>query len=171
MTGHRLSIAGMLGFIAIAGFCLAAMRSSSPLWTAVGTTLGLGILLTAVLGAVFLRGDSRAFASGFALFGSVYLLLVNWDWIGAQIGRDLTAGLGDLVERVVFPVDPAKKSNYFNYETLQQRQHRIGNFLQIGRLAFSLFFGLAGGLIARAMAASSRPRPGPPNDRPGASNG
>jgi hypothetical protein len=166
MARFRLSIASMIGFVAVAGCCLAAMRSSSPLWTALGTTLVLGILLSTVLGAIFLQDDSRAFASGFALFGSVYLLLVNWDWIGGQLGRDLTAGLGDFVERVVFPLDPSKKPSYFDYETRQFRQHRIGNFLQISRLALSLLFGLVGGLIARAMAVRSRTERAASDPRP-----
>jgi hypothetical protein len=159
----------MVGLVAVAGCCLAGMRSSSPLWTALGTTIVLMILLSSVLGTFFLRGDSRAFAAGFALFGSVYLLLVNWDWVGGQLGRDLTAGFGDFVETVVFPLDPTKKLNYFEYGNLQNRQHRIGNFLQIGRLGLSLLFGLTGGLIGRAMAARSRPERTATHG-PGASN-
>jgi hypothetical protein len=109
-----------------------------------------------VLGACFLRGESRAFSAGFALFGGVYLLLVNWDWIGGQLGHDLTRGLSDLAESRVFPLPAGQNQGYFAFETLQQRQARIGNFVQVVRLVFSVLFGLAGGWIAHAMAARSR---------------
>ena len=45
-------------------------------------------------GAWMLRGEEQAACLGFALFGIVYLVLVNWGWVGAQFGHDLTAGLG-----------------------------------------------------------------------------
>jgi len=42
---------------------------ASAAWVAIAATITLGLLLTAVLGAVLRRGPARAFWLGFALFG------------------------------------------------------------------------------------------------------
>ena len=59
-------------------------------------------------------------------------------------------------------------------EEVRQRQIKIGNFVQIGRLTLSLAFGLLGGFIATALArrresAAKAPAPStsPPGDRGG----
>ena len=96
MRGFRLSIAGMLWVVAVVALWVASLRSASVLWLSVAATITLGLLLTAVVGVVLLRGEARAFCLGFALFGWVYLVLVNWDWIGGPIGHDLTGGLSEL---------------------------------------------------------------------------
>ena len=158
MRGYTLSIAGMLMFIAIVGLCLAAMRSVSPWPTMLATTATLGALLSGVLGLFFLRGDGRAFSAGFALFGVVYLVLVDWDWVGGQIGHDLTRGIADFAEDRVFPMPTGPNQGYFAFETHQQRQTVVGNFVQVVRLLFSAFFGAVGGCVAVAMAARTRAR-------------
>ena len=45
-------------------------------------------------------------------------------------------------------------------ETLQ-RQIKIGNFVQIGRMFLSLLFAMAGGFIARLLAGRREARPSP----------
>ena len=59
------------------------------------------LLLGALLGAWLLTGTARAFCLGFALFGIVFFVLVEWDWVGGQFGHDLTSGLVDLAESLI----------------------------------------------------------------------
>ena len=98
MATFRISIAGLLGIVAVIAIWLAGMRSASSLWTTAAATVTLALLLTALLAALLLDGADRAFCAGFALFAWSYLLLVNWDWVGGQFGHDLTAGLSDIAE-------------------------------------------------------------------------
>ena len=101
MNGPRLTLASLLGIVAVAALGMAGIRSATTLWTSAASTLTLGLFLGAILGSRLLRGSEQAFCLGFALFGIVYLVLVNWDWVGAQFGHDLTAGLGDLADSLV----------------------------------------------------------------------
>src|SRR5947199_2177269 len=103
MIRSRLSLAALLGLVFVCGLGLAAMRSPTVFWTTAATTVTLGLLLTGVLGAWFLRGPDRGFWAGFALFGGVYLLLVNWSWIGEQVGHDLTGGIRDAADGLFPP--------------------------------------------------------------------
>lgn len=167
----RVSIAGLLWLVAVSGLWLASLRYVSVVWTSLSATMTLAALLAAVLGAVVDRGERRAFWMGFALFGWVYLILVEWDWVGGQFGHDLTGGLSDLAEQWLPPVTgrvpspavlnpPLKRAtapppDYV--EAVQQRAIKIGNFVEIGRMTLSLVFGTVGGLIGRAMAAQRGP--------------
>ena len=156
MPRFRVSIAGLLTLVAVVALWMASLRSASVWWTSIFSTLTLGILLTAVLGVFFLRGPDRAFWAGFALFGLVYLALVNWDWIGAQFGHDLTSGLSALANAVIPPVPalnpPNTQATQQHYELARNHQVMLGNFAQIGRLTLDLLFALVGGYVGRAMA-------------------
>src|SRR4051794_34815811 len=101
MNAPRLSIAGLLGIVAVAALGMTGLRSATTFWTSAAGTITLGLFLGSILGACMLRGRERAGCVGFALFGIVYLILVNWDWIGGQFGISLTAGLGDLADTLV----------------------------------------------------------------------
>ena len=100
MRGPRLTIASMLVIVALLALGMAALFSAAGFWISVVATLTLGMLLCTVLGAILLRGEERAFCLGFSLFAAVYLVLVDWDWIGGQFGHDLTAALTELAEWV-----------------------------------------------------------------------
>ncbi len=97
MPRFRISLASLLGIIAVIAMGLAGMVSASSLWTTAASTVTLAMLLGPSSPPGCSRVD-RAFWAGFALFGWTYLVLVNWDWIGGQFGHDLTAGLSDLAE-------------------------------------------------------------------------
>jgi hypothetical protein len=100
MRLRQFSMMGMLGLVAVVAVGCASLKYATVLWTSVAATVALGLLLAAVLGAVFLRGQDRGFAAGFALFGIVYLMMVNWSAVGGQTGHGLTGGLSDLAEWV-----------------------------------------------------------------------
>lgn len=156
MGSFRFSVASMLVFVALLGLWFAALGSAAPQARLLTSTLTLLILLSAVLGGLFLRAPARAFATGFALFGWVYLVLVGWEWVGGQFGHDLTVGLSDVAEWLI----PDKSGTVIvgnivkraDLKAYHERVSRIGNFVQISRLSMSLLFALVGGLIARAMA-------------------
>jgi hypothetical protein len=193
MSRFRISLATLLMIVAVVALGLAGMVSASRFWTAAAATVTLALLLAAVLAAWLLAGADRAFWAGFALFGWVYLLLVNWDWVGGQFGHDLTAGLSAVAEAIfpeVAPTGPPQVSGalafglrtppdqtavgprapavvaptlppspsaatiagFDFFEMTQQRQIKIGNFVQIGRMLLALLFALLGGFLARTMA-------------------
>lgn len=161
MPRLRISIAGLVGLIAVMALWMASLRAATVWWTTAASTVTLGVLLSAALGAAFRSGAERAFWTGFCLFGTVYLVLANWDWLGAQFGHDLTGGLGDLAvwanpdptrptAAASTPSGAAFTNPYF--VTMQDRAIRIGNFVQIGRMVLALLFAMAGGTVARTFA-------------------
>lgn len=158
MAGPRLNISGLLGIVAVSALGLAGLRSATTFWTSAAGALTLALLLGAALGVFLLRGRDRAACAGFALFGMVYLVLVNWDWVGGQFGISLTAGLGDFADSLLPMPSLASRPNPSGLpigvpsEVLAARQIRVGNVLQIGRMVLSLLFGLVGGWIAVSLA-------------------
>jgi hypothetical protein len=155
MSGFRLSIAGMLGLVAIVALGLGSLRAASAIWTMIGATATLGLLLTGVVGACHGRGADRAFWFGFALFGGTYFLIVNWDWFGGQIAHDLTSGLGDLAESLVEPLPPTPigtgSAPVANPSmSMADRSVKVGSVVQLARMFLSLIFALVGGLTSLA---------------------
>lgn len=147
------TLAGLLVLVALLALAMAAVRSASVLWTTAATTFALAVLLAAPLAAVYARGGERAFWVGFTLFGWVYLILVNWSWLGAQVGHDLTGGLRELAEAWL-PFDETQPFASPADRTEKQLQHaiRLGNVSQIGRLILTLLFALLGGVVSRSLA-------------------
>jgi hypothetical protein len=169
LKGPRFSLAGLMGIVAVIALGCVGLVSASTFWTSAAATITLGLLLGAVLGAVLLRGADQAFLLGFALFGIVYLLLVDWDWFGGQLGHDLTVGLVDVAETVIaaprvasapiaspFPTlsasPPASASGPMTHlEPVAAHSIKIGNFVQISRMSLALLFALAGGCVGRLL--------------------
>jgi hypothetical protein len=158
MNGPRFGLASLLGTVGVIALGLAGLFSATTFWTSAAATLTLAILLGAALGARLLTGRDRAFCLGFALFGGVYLVLVDWDWIGGPFGHDLTVGLSDVAEWILpgrpppVPTAAATAAPVFApVEVLRARQIRVGNFVEIGRCALALFFALLGGCVGVAL--------------------
>ena len=87
MKPRRLSIAGLLGAVAVAGIGLAALRAATEVWAAAtysATLLMLGISLT---GAFAGRGRRRAAWSGAVIMGGGYLLLIYSPWSESDSDR------------------------------------------------------------------------------------
>ncbi len=167
MTGPRLTLAGASGVVAVLAIGLAGLRSASRLWTSAAAAVTLGLLLGALLGVRLLKGKEQAACLGFALFGIVYLILVDWDWVGAQFGQDLTAGLGDLAESVVPAPNSSARANPLGTpmpttspEAMASHAVRVGNFLQISRMTLALLFGALGGTIASWLSRRDQRTPG-----------
>ena len=79
MREFRVSIAGLMGFVILCGIALDALVH--PTWfRACGvTTLALGILAFAIVGAIL--GRARAFWLGFTIFGWVYVAVEFSSWL------------------------------------------------------------------------------------------
>ncbi len=69
----RLTVAALVGLVALCAATFAALRTSSPYWASAMVSLTVVVLLGSV--AASLRGRHRAFWSGFAIFGWGYFLL------------------------------------------------------------------------------------------------
>jgi hypothetical protein len=165
LKGPRFSLAGLMGIVAVIALGCVGLVSASTFWTSAAATITLGLLLGSVLGVVLLRGREQSFLLGFALFGIVYLLLVDWDWFGGQLGHDLTAGLSDVAESIIpfpavatapmaspFPApSPSLPPSTARLEPIAAHSVKIGNFVQIGRMTLALLFALAGGCIGRLL--------------------
>jgi hypothetical protein len=85
MRHLRISIGGLMALVILAGVGFAALRSASELGASLLFTLALGLLATAILGAMFRRGRQQAFWAGFALFGLGSMLLGFGPWADTAI--------------------------------------------------------------------------------------
>jgi hypothetical protein len=72
----RLSIAGLMGIVAVASLGLTALRSDSPIWAGVMFLTTCAVLSLAVVGSLCRAGKERTWWLGFATFGWGYLALV-----------------------------------------------------------------------------------------------
>ncbi len=109
MRPPRVSILGLLAWIALLGVGLAALRSPSPLWAAFIFSVALATLTISVLAAVYRRGRRRAFWVGFATCGWAYFLLTFGPEVTSQFRSELftTALLEILYPHTVSPTVPA----------------------------------------------------------------
>src|SRR5262245_41528296 len=76
MSGLRFSIANLLVAVAIVAIGMVALNSPTNI---VGGVLGfatIGLVLAAVLGAIYRTGESRAFWLGVAIFGGSYFVII-----------------------------------------------------------------------------------------------
>jgi hypothetical protein len=80
MRRIRISISGLMAVVLIVSIGVAALRSASEEWAALVTLVTLWLLTFAILGAIYRRGDRRAFWTGFALFGWGYMLWASGFW-------------------------------------------------------------------------------------------
>src|SRR5205823_11976030 len=81
MKPLQFSLAGQLGIVAFFGLAFAAVSSPSMLWAMMMVMLVWGVLLFAILGILFRRGERRAFWAGFAVFGWGYLAFLFVAWV------------------------------------------------------------------------------------------
>ena len=75
MRRVRFTIGTLLVLVLFLGVSFAAMREASPIWDAGILSMTIGAFLVSILLAVHRAQMKRAFWLGFALFGSIYLVL------------------------------------------------------------------------------------------------
>src|SRR3954468_2576084 len=81
----RITIARLLLLIAYCGVGFAALRSPSWIWASTVFSLVVAALAAATLTAVYRLGARRAFWTGFALCGWLYLGLSSHPWSGPSL--------------------------------------------------------------------------------------
>lgn len=171
----RHSIRTLTFAVAVVALGTAALRSATELWASAMFTLTLAILATAILGALFHRGN-RPFWTGFALFGWGYLVLAIGPWFTSEIQPQLvsstvlnllyvrlhstSAEKAYVVKRQVasspapttFPWASTGGSSV-TYTTVRPPGRSVRtSFLRIGHSLFALLAALLGGVIARFFA-------------------
>lgn len=104
----RVTVAGLMGLVVVLGAGLAALKNASELWALAVRLFVLGLLATAILGALYRRGARRAWWVGFALFGWGYEAMECAPWSPPETpsSRALLEGLyARLSPRRVLAVD------------------------------------------------------------------
>jgi hypothetical protein len=97
MGRFRITIARLLLVIAYCGFAFAALRSPSWIWASTVFSIVVASLAAATLTAVYRLGARRAFWTGFAMCGWLYLGLSSYPWSGANLSPlVVTSALMDL---------------------------------------------------------------------------
>lgn len=67
---------------------LVALRSATMTWVAATLGLAIAVLAASILLVIYRRGGQRAYWSGFATFGWLYLLLVFGSWTLGRMAHD-----------------------------------------------------------------------------------
>jgi hypothetical protein len=144
---RRISVAGLLGFVAVFAIGLAALVNATAVWTGVVFTLMVGLLLTSVLAAI-LRGWRRGGWLGFALFGWGFFLLGNISGLGLAPSTWL---LPDLAAQWIFstsntePLAPAIWHTYDSdghaRETPEYRDYLVATNLRNERSSNATLIG------------------------------
>jgi hypothetical protein len=178
----RVSIRLLMAVVGLVAVVIAALRSASPLWASALFTLTLGILATAVLGALFADRRRRPFWTGLAVFGWGYMALAFGPWLATEVRPHLTTStildlLSTAVQSPVAPTYtvtktvtppstpiraltfPGGSDGYsVTYTTIRPPGRLVRpSFQRVGHSLFGLLAALLGGVIARAFARADRP--------------
>lgn len=166
MRRPRISIAGLLALVVLFALGFAALRYASASWAAATTMTALGVLLASILGAW--TGRDRVFWTGFALFGWGYAVLNYVSWLDATFKpQPIVLNLLDDLYPLLH-ADPPRMSVFGisgkggplkpgrpGPVAMGTPQHRA--FQQVGTAVVCLTFALAGGVVAKVIAARGRP--------------
>jgi hypothetical protein len=173
----RISIAGVLGFVAIFAIGLAALVNATSAWAGLVFILTIGLLLTSVLGLI-LRGWRRGGWLGFALFGWGYFLIGHIAALGlAEYSWTLPDTAADWIfsKANVEPVPPPSMATgtpgstqsspedlaYFGARAVYNE--RSNHALVIGRWLSVLLFAEVGAVIGLILGRGRRQDDAPSN--------
>lgn len=158
MGRSRVTIAGIMAFVAAVGFGFAALHARAEPWITAIDVFSFLLLLTAIPGAIWNRGHGRAFWFGVALFGWAvkFTSLSPLRHVGPHVNY---MGLGEYIfgqlDRTKKFADAATKHKYENIY-----YNNITYFAQTSSGLAVLLFALIGGLIARWFAIRYETRTG-----------
>jgi hypothetical protein len=124
--------------------CL-GLRSPTPWWSWLFFLTALVTLLTSVLIVIYRRGQSRAFAVGYLVFGGTFLtllLLANRGQLAA------TQGINPISAMAITLYD------HIHSDSQDHSGLRFIAFMEIIHSVFTLVLGVLGGYIAQALSAT-----------------
>jgi hypothetical protein len=141
MRALHFSTANLLVAVTLIGVGLALLVADSPVAAGLQTLLTLGVLLTAVIAAIYNRGEAQAFWLGMAVFGIAYYVVV--------LGSGLPAA------RAEIDVPLHAFHRIFWEPKIQSWQKAFGATLHCN---IAVLFALAGGIVSRGVYLSSQNR-------------
>jgi hypothetical protein len=153
----RIRIFELLGIIFFVALGLTALRFGSPLSVTAMAWLILFWLSVALLGALYGRGRSRVYWTGFAIFGWIYMLLIHNSLISTTLASEMGSGLRRLVEDS-WVFNPSPPGNALQRADMAQLKIRVR---VLSDLCLNLAFAFTGGMTALWFAARNEPEPGP----------
>jgi hypothetical protein len=130
----RFSIANVMIAVAIIGGGFAALSSPTKLAMAIVFLAVVVALLAATLGAIYSRGQRRAFYLGAALFGGVYMMLA----------------FASLFDAGRYAIDAPIRELQPAFRGITPAWTEWDTFRPIAHCLVAVMLGLAGGLIGRA---------------------
>jgi hypothetical protein len=157
---RRVSLAALLGFIAVLAVGLAALRSGTGLWAGLIYTLMVGYLLAGLLGTI-LRGRRGGTWIGLAVFGWGYLLVGHVPGLEGY-HESLSDNLAYWVFTYAKPEPPLPGNGEFPMANREDYGLRISE--QIGQWLLVILFAQSGSLLGGLLA--SKREPGSPDDAP-----
>jgi len=160
----RFSLAAL--FLALTWTAMVCVGLTVPnrLWSAVTAFVSILALMTAILAAVYASGHSRAFAIGFAVFGSCYLLWLNRiESYSPTLARTLGEDSFQLVHNAEwYRVLPAGLPPP---DRIQALMHSRDRFIEIVQSATIMLVGVLGGFVGRFLSVRAGNRKHDANDR------
>jgi hypothetical protein len=165
----RFSLAGLMGFVVVAGLGFAAMKHPTDLLAESAFTLTSLVLLTGILGSLFRRGPVRAACAGFTLFAGSYFVfgcvVATSERSMPEFSREwqqrlVTFRLLDLLDAYVHPDDavpqrPSGMSPQEHREAMRKQMEAIlesRRFVRIGHTTLALLAGILGAVLGRVIA-------------------
>lgn len=163
MRRYRITIGRMLVVIAHFGVGFAALRSPSWIWASNFFSLVVTSMAAATLTAIYRRGSRRAFWTGYAICGWLYLGLSSFPFANSNLSPLLiTTPLMDLayptIDRLVTMGIPGSTTeSIWQYWSQPPRTAGAFNwavpepYRAICHAMFTPIFALIGGLLARRL--------------------
>jgi hypothetical protein len=186
MSRIHFFLAGLLAFTLFVGFMCAALRYATDLWASAAMSLSALLLLLGVLAAI-LRPATRAFWTGFTLFGLAYFYASVEPGAATLLPRLATTPLLEYLESKlaspasstqfadVWALDGTVRRNAIAVTDLRKLWTYLGqptysvlpptNFQAIVHSAFAILIGLVGGMAGYAVQGRTR-RVDPQGARP-----
>jgi hypothetical protein len=78
-SGWQFSLGTLLVAVVFVAVTCVALKAANEIWAGVASIVAVGSLLVAVLVVIYRTGRARAFAVGFAVFGTGYLFVSSGD--------------------------------------------------------------------------------------------
>jgi hypothetical protein len=153
----------LLAFIPI-GLAVAALANANYYWANAALNVTLACLGISLIASMWSRKRTRAFWSGFAVFGCGYMLLAFGPWFDSHIGKNLISqqvlersaslfghkipfGLPLVMDSIWSNKDASWEMEYMKKQYPAATANNIWDYLFVGHCLFALLSGLLGGFI------------------------